>query len=170
MTAVVTDGDEASAKILWTTFNEGMGWVELEDGTRIYDSFAGRRAVDSFHSVTLSGLSAGQTVRYRVGGQALTDGSDPSYPEFSDEYVHPWDGFKALDNSSDACRFTMINDIHLNLDAYGKLASQIDHPNKSSYQLHRYMNKTVVPLLNEAGIDLMLGADLPDQLARPGTF
>lgn len=313
VTAVVTDGDDASAKILWTTFNEGMGWVELEDGTRIYDSFAGRRAVDSYHCVTLNGLSAGQTVRYRVGGQALTDGTDPSYPEFSDEYVHPWDGFRTLDDSSDECRFSMLNDIHLNLDAYRSLASQIDpsatdfiflcgdiasrdnysldklvqyeiepiehltggipvrfargnhegcglgikeiaraypqaeshqggdffytfrqgpvafivfdggetqerrallysgdavyeeyiaeqavwaeramqepffreapvkvclihvpmidHPNKNSYQLHRHLNSTIVPLLNEAGIDLMLGADLHTyMLCKEGTM
>ncbi|MDO5443081.1 MAG: metallophosphoesterase [Bacteroidia bacterium] len=313
VTAVRTDDACATAKILWTSFNEGTGWVELEDGTRIYDTFAGRRTVERLHCVTLSGLPAGRTVRYRVGGQALSDGSDPSYPEFSGEYTHSWNGFKTLDNVSEVCRFSMINDIHMNVGAYKSLAAQIDpavtdfiflcgdiasrdnysfdkllqyeikpvehltsvipvrfargnhegcglgiqevariypqadghqggefyytfrqgpvafivfdggetqdrravlysgnhvyedyieeqmrwaeramqepsfkdapvkvclihvpmidHPNKSSYQLHRFLNKNVVPLLNEAGIDLMLSADLHTyMLCKEGTM
>ena len=313
VTAVRTEGTEATAKILWTSYNDGMGWVELDDGTRIFDTFAGRRTVEHLHCVTLDGLPAGRSIRYRVGGQALSDGSDPSYPEFMEEYSHPWTSFKTLDNVSDVCRFSMINDIHLNVDAYKSLASQIDpavtdfiflcgdiasrdnysldkllhyeiepiesltscipvrfargnhegcglsikevariypqpddhdggefyytfrqgpvafivfdggetqekraflysgdkvydeyiaeqikwaghamkepsfkeapvkvclvhvpmidHPNKSSYQLQRYLNKTVVPLLNEAGVDLMIGADLHTyMLCKEGTM
>lgn len=126
VTAIRTDGTEATAKILWTSYNEGMGWVELDDGTRIYDTFAGRRAVEHLHCVTLKGLPAGSNIRYRVGGQALSNGSDPSYPEFGEEYSYPWTSFKTLDNVSEVCRFSMFNDIHLNVDSYKSLASQID--------------------------------------------
>lgn len=126
VTAARSEGAEATAKILWTSRNDGMGWVELEDGSRIYDTFAGRRNVGRFHSVTLSGLPAGQAVRYRVGGQVLSDGSNAADPEFGDEYTHPWTSFKTLDNVSDDCHFSMFNDIHLNTDAYKSLASQVD--------------------------------------------
>ena len=36
----------------------------------------------------------------------------------------------------------------------------IDHPDQNDYLLQRWLNKHIVPLLNQAGIDLMIGADL----------
>ena len=36
----------------------------------------------------------------------------------------------------------------------------IDHPDKTDYLLQRWLNVHMVPMLNEAGIDLMIGADL----------
>ena len=47
----------------------------------------------------------------------------------------------------------------------------IDHPNKDDYLLQRWLNVHFVPLLNEAGIDLMIGADLHEfMLCEPGTM
>ena len=36
----------------------------------------------------------------------------------------------------------------------------IDHEDKTDYLIQRWLNVHVVPLLNKAGIDLMIGADL----------
>ena len=36
----------------------------------------------------------------------------------------------------------------------------IDHPDKTDFLLQRWLNVHMVPMLNEAGIDLMIGADL----------
>lgn len=36
----------------------------------------------------------------------------------------------------------------------------IDHPDKSDFLLQRWLNVQMVPMLNEAGINLMIGADL----------
>ena len=36
----------------------------------------------------------------------------------------------------------------------------IDHPDKTDYLLQRWLNVHMVPMLNEAGVDLMIGADL----------
>ena len=36
----------------------------------------------------------------------------------------------------------------------------IDHENKDDYLLQRWLNVHMVPMLNKAGIDLMIGADL----------
>ncbi|MBR2747625.1 MAG: hypothetical protein IKD95_04660, partial [Bacteroidales bacterium] len=36
----------------------------------------------------------------------------------------------------------------------------IDHENKDDYLLQRWLNVHMVPMLNKAGVDLMIGADL----------
>ena len=47
----------------------------------------------------------------------------------------------------------------------------IDHPDKTDYLLQRWLNIHMVPMLNEAGIDLMIGADLHEfMLCEAGTM
>ena len=47
----------------------------------------------------------------------------------------------------------------------------IDHPDKTDYLLQRWLNEHIVPLLNKAGLDLMIGADLHEfMLCEPGTM
>ena len=47
----------------------------------------------------------------------------------------------------------------------------IDHPDKQDYLLQRWLNVHFVPLLNKAGIDLMIGADLHEFMyCEPGTM
>ena len=36
----------------------------------------------------------------------------------------------------------------------------IDHQNKDDYNIQRYLNRNVLPMLNKAGFDFMIGADL----------
>ncbi|MCQ2158587.1 MAG: hypothetical protein MJY43_02035 [Bacteroidales bacterium] len=52
----VTDMGKDRFSVLWTTDSEGLGWVQLEDGTRVYDEFAGRRMHGTFHQVRLTGF------------------------------------------------------------------------------------------------------------------
>ena len=47
----------------------------------------------------------------------------------------------------------------------------IDHEDKTDYLLQRWLNVHFVPLLNKAGIDLMIGADLHELMyCEPGTM
>ena len=45
------DCSENAVTILWTSEVPGMAYVELEDGTQLYETFAGRRIFRSFHSI-----------------------------------------------------------------------------------------------------------------------
>ena len=47
----------------------------------------------------------------------------------------------------------------------------IDHPDKTDYLLQRWLNVHFVPLLDDAGIDLMISADLHEFMyLAPGTM
>lgn len=47
----------------------------------------------------------------------------------------------------------------------------IDHEDKTDYLLQRWLNVHMVPMLNKAGIDLMIGADLHEfMLCEPGSM
>jgi hypothetical protein len=47
----------------------------------------------------------------------------------------------------------------------------IDHPDKSDYLLQRWLNEHFVPMLDDAGIDLMISADLHEFMyCEPGTM
>lgn len=122
----VTNVSGSSATIIWTTEESGMGWVDTSDGRKVYDSFAGRRVFDTFHSVKLKGLTPGQTVEYRIGGQVLTDDSDPRNPKFGAEYSGPMHSFRSFDPDAETCSFTMLNDVHSLVDDYKSMVADID--------------------------------------------
>ena len=102
--------------VLWTSEVPGMAFVELEDGTVKYETFAGRRIFKRLHSITLEGLHRGEIVRYRIGGQNLVDGSNARNPKFGDTYHGDWHGVKTLDAKARTCRFSVLNDIHMHTD------------------------------------------------------
>ena len=103
-----------------------MGYVELEDGTQVYDMYEGRRIFRRLHTVTLSGFSRGSVVRYRVCGQNLKDDSNPRNPVFGDVYEGSWHSVQTFDSKAFHCRFSVFNDIHMRVDKYRALASQVD--------------------------------------------
>ena len=70
--------------ILWTSDVPGMAYVELSDGTKVWETFAGRRVFHRLHSVRIDGLQPGQELRYRVCGQELADDSNARNPKFVD--------------------------------------------------------------------------------------
>lgn len=122
----ISNVSDNTATILWTTRTPGKAWVELEDGTVVWESFAGRRIFGRSHSVRIDGLKPGQIVRYRVGGEILKDDSNPRDPIFSDSFSGSWHQLKTFDPSASTCRFTMFNDIHMHVGIYEKMAARID--------------------------------------------
>ncbi len=117
---------ENSATIVWTSEKPGLAWVELEDGTLTYETFAGRRIFHRLHSIRLDGLRPGQVVRYRIGGQVLTDDSNARKPQFGDSYSGEWHSVRTFDPAAAECRFSIFNDIHMRTREYRKLAAQVD--------------------------------------------
>ena len=122
----VTETRENSLSILWVSEQPGMAWVELEDGTRVWETFAGRRIFKRLHQIHLEGLRPGADLRYRVGGENLLDGSHPKNPKFGTGYAGSWNSVKTFDSSASVCRFSVFNDIHLQTAEYSALASGID--------------------------------------------
>ena len=113
----VCDVREDRITVLWTSEVPGMAFVELEDGSVKYETFAGRRIFKRLHSITLEGLNRGHVVRYRIGGQN---------PKFGDTYQGDWHGVKTLDSKAGTCRFSVFNDNHMHKDKYSALAAQVD--------------------------------------------
>lgn len=122
----VCDATENALTILWTSEWPGMAYVELEDGTIKYETFAGRRIFQWLHSVRLEGLQPGTCVRYRVCGHNLKDDSNPRYPAFGDSYAGDWNTVRTFDESASSCRFSVFNDIHMRRAEYSALASGVD--------------------------------------------
>lgn len=122
----ICDTRDDSMTILWTSEVPGMAYVELEGGTQVWETFAGRRIFKRLHSVRLTGLQRGAVIRYRVCGQNLTDGSNARNPKFGDFYQGEWHGVRTLDPKASSCRFSVFNDIHLKRDKYSALAAGVD--------------------------------------------
>ena len=125
----VYDAGENALTILWTSELPGMAYVELENGTVRYETFAGRRIFQRLHSVRLEGFRPGEVVRYRVGGQNLKDDRNARNPVFGDSYVGEWHATHTMDYGADACRFSVFNDIHMRRAEYSALAAQVDSAN-----------------------------------------
>ena len=122
----VSGARENSVTILWTSEKPGLAWVELEDGSLKYETFAGRRIFGRLHSICLNGLTPGQVVRYRIGGQVLLDDSNARKPVFGGSYNGPWCSVRTFDSGRQSCNFSIFNDIHLRAGDYAKLAAQVD--------------------------------------------
>lgn len=117
---------EDSVNILWISEKPGMAYVELEDGTVHYDTYAGRRIFKRLHRVHLEGLTPGATFRYRVCGVDLADDSNPYDPTFGEAYEGPWHRTRTFDRKAEACNFSIFNDIHMRTKDYAALAAQVD--------------------------------------------
>ena len=122
----VCDARENTVTILWTSDVPGMGYVELADGARIYDTFAGRRTFHRLHSVRIDGLKAGSVLEYRIGGENLKDDSNARKPVFEGGYESAWNHVKTLDSKASACRFSVFNDVHMRTAKYEALAAGVD--------------------------------------------
>lgn len=164
----ISNVSENSATILWTTASPGKAWVELEDGTRVWETFAGRRIFGRSHTIKLQGLPDGSVVRYRVGGQLLISDENPRDPKFGDTFCGEWHRFKLFDPSAATCDFTVFNDIHLQKDKYRKEAACVDSAStdfiflngdivsNGNYDLDTFIGYSITPLGAKAsGIPLM---------------
>ncbi len=122
----VTEAREDRVTICWLSEVPGMAYVELSDGTQVWETFAGRRIFKRLHAVTIDGLSPGVEVCYRVCGQELVDDSNARNPRFGEVYEGPWQRVRTFDPKAETCRFSVFNDVHMQLDEYRSLAAQVD--------------------------------------------
>ena len=122
----VTEARTDRVTIVWTSDVPGMAYVELSDGTKVWETFAGRRVFHRLHSVRIDGLQPGAELRYRVGGQELADDSNARNPEFGDFYTGDWHSVRTFDPKAPECRFSVFNDVHNRVQWYEALAAQVD--------------------------------------------
>ena len=121
----VTEVGEDSFTVLWITDSPGLAWVELDDGSRFYHEFAGRRIFERLHTVTVYGLEAGKRYGYKIGCSLLKDDSRPKDPVFFPEEESCGYSAKTFDNSAAECRFAVFNDIHCDLKRYRSFSSAV---------------------------------------------
>lgn len=122
----VTESREDRVTICWLSVKPGMAYVELSDGTHIWETFAGRRIFKRLHAVRIEGLEPGTDLCYRICGQDLVDDSNARYPVFGEKYEGLWQRVKTFDSEAKTCSFSVFNDIHMQLGEYRALASQVD--------------------------------------------
>lgn len=122
----VSEARENRVTILWTTEKAGQAYVELADGTKVWETFAGRRVFKRFHTVRIDGLEPGAVLRYRVGGIDLVDDRNARDPKFGEQWEGEWHGVRSFDPNAEACNFSVFNDVHMKTGKYSNLASQVD--------------------------------------------
>lgn len=122
----VTESREDRLTICWMSEKPGMAYVELSDGTKVWETFAGRRIFRRLHKISINGLEPGTELCYRVCGQELTDDSNARNPRFGDMYEGPWQCVRTFDQTAGTCRFSVFNDIHNQVGKYRNLAAQVD--------------------------------------------
>ena len=122
----VTEAREDRVTICWRSEKPGMAYVELSDGTQVWETFAGRRIFQQQHTVRIEGLEPGTELCYRVCGQDLADDSNARNPRFGESYEGQWQRVRTFDPNAETCRFSVFNDIHMQVEKYQALASQVD--------------------------------------------
>lgn len=112
--------------LLWTSDLPGQAYVELEDGTKVWETFAGRRIFKRFHTVRITGLEPGTVLRYRVCGVDLVDDRNARDPKFGETWEGEWHSVRSFDTKAETCNFSVFNDIHMKTAKYRSLAAQVD--------------------------------------------
>jgi hypothetical protein len=166
----VTEARTDRVTILWTSDQPGMAYVELADGTKVWETFAGRRVFHRLHKVRIDGLQPGAELRYRVCGQELADDSDARNPKFGDIYEGEWHSVRTFDPKAPECRFSVFNDVHNRTEWYEDLAAQVDSASTdflflngdiasaANHELDEFVHLEIEPLGNlPAGIPLLFG-------------
>ena len=77
---------ETEASIVWVTDKKSLSWVEIapDDGMNFYaeqrpqffETFLGRKVLNTVHKVKLTGLTKGTTYRYRIFSQEVMEEQD----------------------------------------------------------------------------------------------
>ena len=166
----VTEARTDRVTILWTSDVPGMAYVELSDGTKVWETFAGRRVLHRLHSIRIDGLKPGEIVRYRVCGQNLEDDSNARNPKFGDFYEGEWHNVRTFDPKASECRFSVFNDVHNRIEWYEALAAQVDSASTdflflngdiasaANHELDEFVQLEIEPLGNlPAGIPVLFG-------------
>lgn len=130
----VTNVSGNAFNVLWTSSHRTLSYVEVapDDGTdfdacerpRFYQTVSGRRVIDTFHDVRITGLEPGVKYRYRIMSKAVINDDSAYHTDYTEQVKLPVAGESAvttLDPKAESCRFTMLNDIHANDDKYRTL-------------------------------------------------
>ena len=166
----VTEARTDRVTIVWTSDVPGMAYVELGDGTKVWETFAGRRVFHRLHSVRIDGLQPGAVLRYRVGGQELKDDSNARNPEFGAFYEGDWHSVRTFDPKAPECRFSVFNDVHNRVQWSEDLAAQVDSASTdflflngdiasaANHELDEFVRLEIEPLGSlTAGIPVLFG-------------
>ena len=121
----VTDMSENAFTVLWSTDVPCQGWVELDNGRRIYEEYAGRKLFGTLHTVRVDGLSRGAEYGYRVGNRVV-DGLNPRLPVYGRDMYSERHHVTTFDPNRKTCHFSVMNDVHMRLDHYAALLDDID--------------------------------------------
>ncbi|MBR5018341.1 MAG: metallophosphoesterase [Bacteroidales bacterium] len=121
----VTDMSETAFTVLWSTDIPCQGWVQLENGRRVYEEYAGRKLFGKLHTVRVEGLSRGAQYKYRLGNRVV-DPTDPYRPSFGREVLSEPYAVTTFDPNRKTCHFTVFNDVHMRLDHYAAMVEDID--------------------------------------------
>ena len=122
----VSEVRDSHVTILWTTEKAGQAYVELADGTNVWEIFAGRRIFKRFHSVRIDRLEPGEVVRYRVCGIDLVDDRSARDPKFGESWEGEWHSVRSFNPKAERCNFSVFNDVHMKTAKYRNLAAQVD--------------------------------------------
>lgn len=122
----VTEARADRVTICWRSEKPGMAYVELSDGSQVWETFAGRRIFQRQHTIKIEGLKPGTELCYRVCGKDLADDSNARNPRFGDSYEGAWQRVRTFDPNAETCRFSVFNDIHMQVEKYQSLAFQVD--------------------------------------------
>lgn len=167
--------------VLWKTEGKSLAWIEVapDDGTpfeacareRFYETCSGKRFTGDFHAVTVTGLEAGQTYRYRILGREVIDDSNPYASIYGKEAALKLTGqVRTSDYSADSCVFSMVCDIHDRVQLYKDLTSPLKGRNPDfillngdivsySHSIDTVMMHTFAPISD-------ISADIPVVFAR----
>lgn len=134
----VTNVGENAFNVLWTSTDRTLSWVEVapDDGTgfdscerpKFYQTISGRRVIDTFHDVRVTGLEPGVKYRYRIMSKAVLDDESAYHTEYGELLQMPVPGESAvmtLDSDAETCRFVMLNDMHANNEKYHDLVGSL---------------------------------------------
>lgn len=130
----VTNAGSDGFNILWTSNHRTLSYVEVapDDGTDFdscdrpvfYQTVSGRRVIDTFHDIRVSGLEPGVKYRYRIMSKVVLDDENAYHTDYGPLLMMPVEGESAvstLDPDASTCRFTMLNDMHADDQKYKAL-------------------------------------------------
>ena len=123
----VTDMSENAFTVLWSTDIPCQGWVELDNGRRVYEEYAGRKMFGTLHTIRVEGLSRGAEYGYRIGNRVV-DPTNPRRPAFGRDMLSERFSVTTFDPNRKTCHFTVMNDVHMRLEHYAALLDDIDIP------------------------------------------
>ena len=166
----VTDMSEDAFTVLWATDVTCQGWVQLDNGRRIYEEYAGRKLFGTLHTVRVDGLSRGAEYGYRIGNRVV-DPLNPRRPAYGRDMFSAHYQVTTFDPNRKTCHFTVMNDVHMRLEHYAALLDDIDIPDNDFLVLNGDIisagNWTVDSLLKyEVGQLGPYGACLPVVFSR----